>query len=488
MGVEERIVSGFKAEFAMQVIKILAGGLLIVVLARLLTAEQYGILHLTIYLCSIVVLLSNLGIPRAGARYITEYEEKDPGQIPNILKTALGINAITVGVGLTLLFLFRGQIAVWFGEPALETLLLLGILYVIFENAMELCRRFLQGFKRVEWSASLPGVFTITKFVAAISLVVLGYSVAGALLGYVVGLAVASLVGAVMLYSTAREYTAAPIEPGLRRRLFEYSLPLTVTSSSNILMKRVDIVLLGFFLTPVAVGYYTVSKQLISFASNPSSSLGFSISPHYSSEYSAGDVSRAAELYKGALRSMFVLYVPAVVGLILVAEPTVRYIFGAEYMGAVPIVQVLSIYLLADSITNVTGSGLDYLGKAKFRGVLKGTMAISNATLGILLIPTIGVLGAAIPTVVTYGIYALGNVYMMCRLLSISHAELLRMIAKIVPLSLLMGAAVYSLLPLVTGLVTLFLVVATAVVAYGLLGVYTNVIDMNQLKKLASSG
>lgn len=488
MNVEKSVVSGFKSELAFQVLKTLLGGLLIVVLARLLTAGQYGLLHLAVYLCSIIVLLSSLGIPRSVAKFITEYDEKDPGQVPHIIGTGLAINAVTVAISVAALVLFRGEIARWFDEPGLELLVLVGVLYVVFESTMEFSRRALQAFRQVSKGSSLVGINTICKFGVAVGLVVLGYGVMGAFAGYVAGLAVASIVGMALLYSALREYTAEPIESGLRRRILEYSLPLTVTDSGDILMKRVDILLIGFFLTPVAVGYYTIGKQLVSFATDASKALGFSISPHYSEQYAAGNTEKAAQLYEQAIESVLIFYVPAMVGLIIVAEPTVRYLVGSEYMGAVPVVQVLAIYMFWSATTNVTGSGLDYLGKAKFRAALKGTMAAANATLGILLIPHIGVLGAAIPTVVTYGIYAVGNVYMMTRLLSIPLPRLLGITAKIVPLALLMGAVVYGLSAMVSGIGTLLLTVVLGVSIYGGLGVYADVIDTTHLKKLTGDG
>jgi O-antigen/teichoic acid export membrane protein len=484
MTVERSVISGFKFEFVFRILKTLLGGLLIVLLARLLSAGQYGLLHLAIYFCSIVVLLSSLGVPRSVAKFITEYDTKDPGQIPNIIGTGLAINLTTITISVSAIVIFRAEIAQLFGEPGLELLILVGVLYILFESAMEFCRRTLQAFRHVSWSSSLMGINTVCKFGAAIGLVLLGYGVMGAFVGYMVGLAAASIIGAVLLYSLLREYAADPIEPGLRRRIFEYSVPLTVTDSGDILMKRVDILLIGFFLNPVAVGYYTVSKQIVSFATDASKALGFSISPHYSEQYAAGNTSRAAQLYEQAIESILIFYIPAMIGLIVVAEPTIQYLFGGEYMNAVPVVQVLAIYMFWSAITNVTGSGLDYLGKAKFRATLKGIMAVANAALGIVLIPHIGVLGAAIPTVVTYGIYAIGNVYVMTRLLSIPVLELLKIGVKVVPLSLLMGFVVYGLSGMVSGILTLLLIVGLGVSIYGGLGIYTNIIDTADVRKI----
>ncbi|MDJ1433107.1 flippase [Halostagnicola sp. A-GB9-2] len=483
MSLRKKVVSGFSAELVAQLFGVIFSGLLLVILARLLTAEQYGLLYLSISIFSVIILITSFGFSRSAARYITDYEENDPGQIPYIIRASLlycAVALLVVGFSFTV---FQEQISHWLGEPDLQPLLLVGILYIIFYSFVEYCRRIFQGFKSIKKSATLHVVNTSFKFVFVVLLVVIGFDAVGALVGYVVGLVVTSLFGAVLLYRTVKAYeSSAKVEPGLRRKLFEYSLPITLTSSGTVLIKRVDVILIGFFLNPVAVGYYTVSKQIIDFVVKPANSLGFSISPRYSEQVSKGNYSRAATLYQDALHSMVLLYAPAAIGLFLVADPAVTLIFGQEYHGAIPVVQMFSIYVLIQAISYVTGSGLDYLGKAKFRAILKGTIAVGNVVLNIILIPTIGITGAALATVLTYGFYVTGNVYLMHCELPLDWAKIAANTIKALLIASVMGAIVFALSAYITGYLSLIAVIGTGIAIWATLSIATGVVEPQEIR------
>ncbi|TYL39306.1 flippase [Natronococcus pandeyae] len=483
MGVRKKVVSGFSAELGAQLFGVVSSGLLLVILARVLSAEQYGLLYLSISIFSVVILITSFGFSRSAARYITDYEASDPGQIPHIIRASGLYCLLSLGVVVSVFVLFREQISYVLGEPTLQPLLLVGTLYIIFYSFVEYCRRVFQGFKHIERSATLHAVNTLFKFVFVVLLVAAGFGAVGALLGYVVGLVITSALGAVLLYRTVGSYKEpVDIEPGLRRKLFEYSLPITLTSSGTVLIKRVDVIMIGFFLTPVAVGYYMISKQIIQFVVKPANSLGFSISPRYSEQCSKGNYGEAAKLYQEALHGMILLYAPAAIGLFLVADPMIPLVFGQEYHGAIPVVQVFTLYILIQAVSYVTGTGLDYLGKAKSRAILKGTIAVGNVALNLLLIPTIGIVGAAAATVITYAVYVTGNIYLMHRELPLDWGQIAVSTSKALLIASAMGIVVFVLSDYIVGFLSLGAVVGLGVAVWAALSVKTGVIEPNELR------
>jgi len=189
----------------------------------------------------------------------------------------------------------------------------------------------------------------------------------GALFGYVAGLAVSTVFGAYVVYTRFyADYDRAeePAE-GLSRRMLEYSIPLTATRGANVLDKKVDTILVGILLNFTAVGYYTLAKQVSNFVAMPAASFGFTISPALGEQKNKQNLERASRLYEQSLEYVLLAYVPAVVGLALVAEPMIRYIFGTDYLGAVPVVQVFRGFILVNAVNKITSDGLDYLGRAR---------------------------------------------------------------------------------------------------------------------------
>jgi O-antigen/teichoic acid export membrane protein len=233
-----------------------------------------------------------------------------------------------------------------------------------------------------------------------------------------------------------------------------------------------------------AVGYYTIAKQVSDFVSAPASSFGYTVSPVLGEQSSKDRTDRAAKLYEQSLEYVLLAYVPAVVGLILVADPMVRYIFGTDYLGAVPVLQVFSGFMLVNAVDKVTSDGLDYLGRARSRAIIKSTMAVSNAGLNLLLIPVLGVVGAAVATVITYTIYTLSNVYFIHQELTIRFGYVLRRLAITCVVTVAMAAAVWLALPYVTGLLTLFGAVFLGFGTWAALSVAGGMLDVRRVANL----
>lgn len=483
MELSDRISRGLKATFGANLVDVAANGLLLVVLARyLLTPDEYGLLFFALSVLGMVSIFGTLGLPSSIARYVTEYAESDPSQLRYILASSLAILVALSGLVGLVVSVFSPFIAEYLGEPRLAPLLALGVGYVFLKAMRKYLSKTFQGLNRVDYSALISTLSAVGRVIFVVAFITLGFGVVGALAGYLAGFFVAITAGFVLLYRNFyRGYeTASERESGLRRRILEYSVPLTATRGANVIDKQVDTILVGFFLTPVAVGFYTIAKQVSEVCATPAKALGFTISPAYGEQRAGNQSEQAARLYEQSLEGVLLLYVPAVVGIILVAEPMIRYVFGSEYLGAVPVLQVLSVYVLANAINRITSDGLDFLGRARSRAIVKSITAVANLLLNLVLIPTIGVVGAAIATVITFSIYTGANVFIISRELPIRFNTAVRTTAGVITVSVVMGICVYPLLPHVSGLFSLFGVVGLGVAVWAILGSLGGILDLRK--------
>ena len=485
MATRQRLVSQFKIKLVSQVVSATTNALIAVLLARLLNPDGYGLLFLALSVFSVLEVITRLGFAKSAARYIAEYKEKDPSQISHIIHSTLLLICATSGIVALALVVGHQSIAAWIGEPALAPLLLIGAVYMIAMTIVAYLRKLFQGFEKIGFAALVDAIEPVSRFLFAVGLVVLGYGVVGALWGYVIGLILTSIVGVALLYIHLRQYQiGGVVEPGLRRRIAEYSIPLTATSTANKLDKSLDTILVGFFLSPVAVSYYVIGKQAVSFIEVPISALGFTISPTFGAEKASGNIERASRIYETALTNSLLLYIPAGAGLALLAEPLVGLLFGVDYLGAVPVLQVLGLYAVFQSVTKVTSNGLDFLGRARERAIVKGITSVLNVLLNILLIPTIGVVGAAIATVITYGIYTSANVYIISQEFVLRTSTILRSILLTVGITAAMSVAVFNLLVYVQGWLSLIAVVGVGVAIWAVLSILSGLLKIDQLRSV----
>jgi len=479
------LARGLRAMLAADFLRVVSKGLLVLVLARiLLTPAEYGLLYLALPILGTVKLLSNFGLPKSTARYVTEYVETSPGQVPHLLRFSFGVNAVTITVASVGLVVASGPIASVLDEPALAPLLVVGVGYVVTRSLASHTGVLFQAFSDVRWSALVRTVNSAGQLLLAAVLVVLGFGVVGALWGFVLAGAAATAVGLVVLYRRFyRRYEPDDaMETGLRRRVLRYSVPLTATKAANLLDKRVDAILVGYFMNPVAVGYYTLAKQISEFVMTPAASLGFTVSPEYGAHKASGDMDRAADLYRSAYTSVVTLYVPAAAGMALVARPGVRYVFGADYLGAVVAVQVFGVYTLLLALDKTTNDGLDYLGRATARAWAKALTSVANFGLNLVMIPRYGVAGAAVATVVTVSALVLVELYVVVRELPLSPRDLAVDTGKATLVTAGMSLVVYALLPYVSGLGSLLGIITAGVAVWAALATVSGALDVRRVR------
>ena len=489
MDLRERLARGVKAMFVARGLEIGANAVLLILLTRyLLTPSEYGLLYFALSVLAVVGLFGFLGIGRSTARFVTEYDQKAPGQVPHILRWTMLLLAGLGLLGSVALVVGSEWIAGLLGEPALAPFLVLGTVYVVGRSFWGYLLAIFQGFNRVTWSAALRAINGVARVLLATALVVVGFGALGALVGYAVAFVLTAVVGVVVLYwrFVRRIETAEQREPGLLRQVVRYSVPTAATQASIVLDSKVDTILVGVLMNPAAVGFYTLASQVADIVVVPAESLGFTISPALGEQKAGDQPDRAARIYESSLEYVLLLYVPAAAGVVLVAEPAVLTIFGEPYAGAIPALQVFGGLVVARGVHKVTGDGLDFLGLARVRAVARGVAATANFGLNLLLIPIYGVVGAAVATVVTYSAYTAVNVFYIHRELSLDVRRLLRSAARTLGVTAVMAGAVFLVMPYVTSLPTLVGAVAFGASIWAVLAVAIGGLDLGRVRALLS--
>ncbi|WP_458205179.1 flippase [Haladaptatus sp. NG-SE-30] len=477
---------GFKATLSARVLHVASSGLLIVLLTRyLLTPKEFGILGSALAVLGVAGLFTDLGTAKSAARYITEFRERDPAQVPHVLRVALGARLVAIVVVAVAFALFADPIARFINQPELAPLLVFGGAYLAVHSLSTFAVVAFQGFNRVTWSAVTKATGSVSLLVFVVAGVLFVGGAVGALVGYVVSYALATVVGVGVLYAKFYStHESGDREPGLSRRVLRYSVPLTATKGANVLDKKIDTILVGALVGPVAVGYYYLAKNISTFLQAPAASLGFTISPTYGEQKAGDERAAAASLYETTFRHTLLLYVPAGAGLVLVADPAVTQVFGAAYAGAIPVVQVYAGYIVLQAVMFITSDALDYLGRARERAWAKGASSVANLLLNLLLIPTFGAVGAAWATVATYSMYSLVNFAVVHQELELSLSRMLRHVVFVCAITLIMSAVVIVALSFVSGLLSLVGVVVLGAGVWVGLATASGLLDLRRVMRV----
>ncbi len=481
------LLRGLTATFLSRAIKVVANGLLLVFLTRVVfTPGEYGLFSIVIAIVGVAQLFADLGIGRSTSRYLNTYKEEDPSQLPHILKIGFVYRSLFICIVGTALVFGGDLIERLMGTPELGGLLIIGAVYLATISMKAFVSILFQGYNHVTLSAVINIVDSLTRVAFVVGLTLLSFGVAGAVLGYAIGAGLGTAVGLWLLYTRYYRHhdAASKRADGLKRRLLEYSIPLTASRSANVVDKRIDIVLVGALAGPVSAGFYTLAKQVATFLDVPARSIGFTVSPVFGEDKANDQVERAARLYERSVHYVLLLYAPAAAGIVLVADPAIELIFGVDYGGAVPVVQILSIFVVFQAINLVTTQGLDYLGRARDRAIAKGITSAANLGLNLLLIPVYGAVGAAAATAVTFTAYVLVSLYIVDQELPLEYSRLARSTGSALGITGGMALGVSLLLPFAATLASLVGVVLFGVCVWAILSITTGAIEPQRVRRL----
>jgi lipopolysaccharide exporter len=198
--------------------------------------------------------------------------------------------------------------------------------------------------------------------------------------------------------TTALTYVIHPYRPRITlrawRRLVGFSFWSWALSMTALVQARADTIILGGYLNPAAVGIYSVGGEVGGLASSeligPMTGALFA---GFAAARRSGDA--IAWAYMRAISLVALLVLPSSAGLALLARPMMHLVFGARWDAAVPLVQLFAFIGIFQVGGAISGALLTV------DGLLNLNFRIELATAGLrvivllVMVPSFGLIGAA---------------------------------------------------------------------------------------------
>ena len=372
-------------------------------LLRALGPNEYGVFALAVSIGAMVGLLADFGIEHSAARFLAE-RRGDETAVAGLLRAALRLKVATSALVAGVLFAAAGPIAAVFDEPELTVPLRIIALSVFAESIFMLYVNAFIGLARIGVNLRLIVFESSLETGGSIALVALGAGAAGAAFGR----SAAYLVGAVVAVAVvARMYGRGAVRPfgadgGQTRAIARYAAPLLVTTSIYTVFSRVDILIIGALLGTTAVGIFSAPLLLSVPLRYVGQAIANSVAPR---QAGGGSEPGSVEAFRTSLRWLVVYQAAILAPLIVWADPIVDLLFGAEYDESANVLRALSIYIFLAGPSPLISTTVNYLGQAARRIPIVLLALGLNVAVDLALIPSIGVVGAAIGSSVAYALY-----------------------------------------------------------------------------------
>lgn len=363
-----------------------------VVLARSLPLDEFGALNTAIAMAGVIAVVATAGLTDLGTREVAVAPALAPQLAARVMAVRLVVLAASIATALAIIAVIGGMDA----NLALAAAAMALAMTVASDWVLRGQER--MGVLGIAWALGGAAVAASAIAVAAAS-----GSVAAAMWGYAVGEAVIVLVGWIALRSDIR--------PGVRfddlLPLARRALPLAISGAIvYAYTANVDTILLTALRSTAEAGLYSAPYRVFWVLSAVVIFAGYSALPRLSRKSVAGQeaqVASAAALLGWAL----CCYASVASGLaVIVGGAGLNLVFGSEFREMkeefTVLVAALSWYAIgfpAGQSLVASGKNLDFLKGATAAG-------IGNIGLCLLLIPSMGPMGAAVAT--TAG-FALGS-------------------------------------------------------------------------------
>ncbi|MDD6065423.1 MAG: flippase [Firmicutes bacterium] len=161
-----------------------------------------------------------------------------------------------------------------------------------------------------------------------------------------------------------------------------------------------DITILGFMKDDYCVGIYSNAVKIYTVLKQIINALIVVSLPRLSALYGNGDYKQYNGLIEKVLKSLMILLLPVVTGLILLSNELVVLISGPEYAEGAAALRILSIAIAFSILASFFTTAI-LLPRKKEKYILRATMisAVVNIALNFVLIPVFSERGAAMTTV-----------------------------------------------------------------------------------------
>jgi O-antigen/teichoic acid export membrane protein len=374
------------------------------IFARKFSPSQYGALEIATVGLSAMLMLADLGMASASQRSYFDYRQDQATERRDVLSTALIVSVVAALTISVVILLLRVPLADWlFGRRQYVHLVVL----VAIAMPLAVIATFLREVMRLHFrawhyaiSATLAAV--ITAAVGIWLVLATGAGISGVLIGVICGNGAAVLYGA----AVAGRQIGTRISRGELRIMLAFGLPLVPAAAALWGLAFLDRIMLAQLGSLHEVGEYAVGARFATILMFGVTAFGLAWSPFMLSVWSE-DRELEKRLRSRVLTYVTILFTGASLALALFARE-ITTVIAPAYTQAYRVVGVLGIGVTLYAISSVTMAGISFARRSRLFAAFTLGATLVNVVLNFALIPPLGGLGAAIATMVGYGVLAVG--------------------------------------------------------------------------------
>ena len=373
-------------------------------IARVLGAEILGVYTLGLTVIGFLGIFNALGLGQSAVRFVPTYMAAQDFQKLHALLWRAPVVLVAANAVLATLLLLGGRwIAVGFYHaPALVPYLPLFAVIMLLGVVNEFYGRVLAGYMQVRLRTLIVNLIgTPVTMLGAIVLLSIGLRLGGYLTGQILSAALVCL----LLLLAVRRSTPAPARfsahgTSLDKQVWAFSGSMLGLVFLEFAMSQTDKITLGYYRGVREVGIYSVAAALVAYVPVVLGSVNQIFSPTIADLHTRGQHALLARLFQSLTKWVLAVTIPLAAVLMIFARPLMA-LFGQAFERGWPVLVIGTVGQLVNCGVGSVGYLLLMTGNEKRLIRVQIVMAVFMVLSALLLIPWLGVVGAATASALT---------------------------------------------------------------------------------------
>lgn len=385
----------------------------VVITARALDADGRGQFSLALLLANMIFMFTEFGLGSAGTRLMAAGRWPRP-EILGSHAFAIAVRVLVAGlIGLAVVLVAHDSI---FPGMPIEYLLL-GMLQLL---PLTLTGSILPLLLGLGLAKTYNRILVLSSLLAlgfiATGWVIIGLNVRTALLLQLI----ASCITAAIIWRKTSQAVGGLARPNFRylAEAYRFGMGMYASSVLSFANTRLIWLLINSFVGVAAVGLYTIAQTATERIYLVADALGSILFPRIAED----PESNSARITPTVFRIVLIIGAVLAVGMALVADWLVRFLFTDAFAGSVPVLRLLLVAVVLSSGWRVLSQDLNGRGYSQVTATVNGAATVLCLGLAWLLLPQLGLAGAAWSAIAAAGMSIFAGILLFGYYSSASHA------------------------------------------------------------------
>jgi O-antigen/teichoic acid export membrane protein len=370
-----------------------------VMIARLFGPAAFGFYSLGVAAVNGAQILARFGMENGVVRYVAHHQAReDTPRVRGTIIQAIGVTLVLSLILSAVMFFAAGFAADWYyNKPFMETVLKAFALTLPFFTFMMMVLWATQGFQTVTYASYVQQMIRPALFLA---LVPVFYLLGAGIIGTVVAYGVSMLLGSLVAVYYLRKLFPPLFDNKVPARfetkeLFAVSVPMSITAGAQYLNTWSAVWVMGAFAAAGPVGIFTAAARTATLSTIVRFAFSGIFSPIISSFYARSELEDLGRLYKDVSRWIFTGAFAIFLPIVLLSQQILA-IFGPDFTAGWTALIIVSAAQLYSSSVGPTPRMLAMTGNQNVAMVATAAAALVGVAVSFALVPTLGMLGAAL--------------------------------------------------------------------------------------------